>query len=355
MIYHLLKYLVGSVFLISGFVKVIDPIGTAIKLEEYFHVFGQDLSPLFELLIPYSLTFSVFLCIAEGLLGLALILDYKVKWAHYTSLGLIIFFSILTFYSAYFDKVTDCGCFGDALKLTPWQSFSKDITLTCLIFIMFMIYRKGQVKDIIQSKEIKFTALVLTLAFNTYLAYLGVASLPIIDFRPYHIGANLVESLKPQEAPIIEYEFEKEGKIYKSQVFLSPEKGYKYRTYKILNPEKSIAKIPDFLISTSDGRDITHEILKGKQILIILHKIRDINESNLAKLRKLINSLENDVSLLVLTADPPNFFKFRNLLGLELNYASVDETVLKAMIRANPGIMQLENGIVKDKWHLNNL
>ena len=351
MIYHSLKYLVGVVFLISGFVKVIDPLGTAIKLEEYFYVFGQDFGSFFELFIPYSLWFSVFLCVIEGVLGVALLVDYKPKLTHGILIVLILFFSALTFYSAYFDKVTDCGCFGDALKLTPWQSFSKDLILTIFILIIFFLHRKRPAKNLIRSQKIKVGFLTVALIFNSYLAYLGLASLPIIDFRPYHVGANLIESLKPQEAPLVEYEFEKEGEIYKSRTFLSQEEGYQYRSYKVLNAEKTVAKIPDFTILDSAQQDITQAILTGEKRLIIFHKIKSFSESDLVKLRAVVTDSKN-MEVLALTSDTPNFSKFTAALGLTLDYASADETVLKAMIRANPGIIQLENGIVVNKWHL---
>lgn len=351
MIYHTLKYLIGLVFIVSGFVKVIDPIGTAIKLEEYFYVFGQDFTPLFEFFIPYSLGFSVFLCVLEGVLGVALLVDYKPKLTHHILIILILFFSGLTFYSAYFDKVTDCGCFGDALKLTPWQSFSKDFILTVFILIVFLFYKRKRVKNIIRSPKLKFSALAAALIFNVYLAYLGIASLPIIDFRPYHIGANLIESLKPQEVPIVEYEFEKEGEIVKSKTFLSRAEGYKYRSYKVLNAEKTVAKIPDFNILDSAEHDITQAVLTGRKRLIILHKIESFSQADLDKLKMVLEN-STDTEVLALTSDTPNFIKLTADLGLKLNYASADETVLKAMIRANPGIMELKDGIVIAKWHL---
>ena len=131
-IYILSRYLVGLLFIFSGGIKINDPVGTQIKLQEYFEVFSSDFSPLFEILVPYALVLSVFLCTLEIVIGIALLLNYKMKFVSNITLGLIIFFTFLTFYSAYFNKVTDCGCFGDAIKLTPWESFYKDIILLIL-------------------------------------------------------------------------------------------------------------------------------------------------------------------------------------------------------------------------------
>ena len=128
-IYSILRYLVGSIFIFSGLIKINDPVGTQIKLEEYFGVFSSDFTSLFELLVPFALLISIVLCTLEIIIGIALLMNYKMRIVLKLLLSLIVFFTFLTFYSAYFNKVTDCGCFGDAIKLTPWESFYKDIIL----------------------------------------------------------------------------------------------------------------------------------------------------------------------------------------------------------------------------------
>ena len=127
---HVARYFVGVLFIFSGLIKLNDPVGTQIKLEEYFDVFATDipaLSGLFHGLVPLALYLSVILCVLEVVLGIALLIKYKLQSTLWVLLLLTVFFTFLTFYSAYFNRVTDCGCFGDAIKLTPWQSFSKDI------------------------------------------------------------------------------------------------------------------------------------------------------------------------------------------------------------------------------------
>ncbi|MDQ4139253.1 MAG: DoxX family protein, partial [Bacteroidota bacterium] len=127
---------VGGLFIFSGLIKINDPVGTAIKLEEYFDVFAADFSSFFLNFKPFALYLSIFLSGLEIILGVALLLRWRLRQILPGLLALIIFFTFLTFYSAYFNKVTDCGCFGDAIKLTPWQSFSKDILLLVLILIL---------------------------------------------------------------------------------------------------------------------------------------------------------------------------------------------------------------------------
>src|SRR5699024_1522707 len=131
------RIIVGVLFIFSGLIKVNDPVGTAIKLEEYFEVFSTDISSFFLIFIPYALFLSVFLSVLEVILGLAILLWYRSRATIWTLLLIIIFFTFLTFYSAYFNKVTDCGCFGYDIKLTLWQSFIKDIILLVLRLVLF--------------------------------------------------------------------------------------------------------------------------------------------------------------------------------------------------------------------------
>ena len=135
------RVVIGGLFIFSGLIKVNDPVGTAIKLEEYFNVFSTDFASFFAVFEPYALFFSVFLVVLEVVLGVAVLINYRMSVTIWVLLLIILFFSFLTFYSAYFNKVTDCGCFGDAIKLTPWQSFSKDMILLVLILIFSLIIK----------------------------------------------------------------------------------------------------------------------------------------------------------------------------------------------------------------------
>ena len=128
------RIFVGILFIISGLIKLNDPVGFSFKLEEYFSPGVLDLPSL----APYALAISLFVVIVEVLLGVFLLIGFKVRFTVWSLLLMIVFFTFLTFYSAYFNKVTDCGCFGDAVKLTPWESFSKDVVLLILIVVLFL-------------------------------------------------------------------------------------------------------------------------------------------------------------------------------------------------------------------------
>ena len=142
-IVHLFRYFVGVLFIFSGLIKLNDPIGFSFKLEEYFGptVFNLDF------LIPIVLPMAIFIVILEVVLGIFLIIGFKKKFTLWSLLLMIIFFTFLTWYSAYFNKVTDCGCFGDAIKLTPWESFTKDVVL--LVMIGFIFFKQDMIKPIV--------------------------------------------------------------------------------------------------------------------------------------------------------------------------------------------------------------
>src|SRR5687767_14170823 len=131
------RFFVGGLFIFSGLIKLNDPIGTEIKLEEYFEVFATDFGSFFHAFIPYAMEIGMIMIVLEIVLGVAVLINYRMNLSTKLLLALLVFFTFLTFYSAYFNKVTDCGCFGDAIKLTPWQSFYKDIILMVFVLHLF--------------------------------------------------------------------------------------------------------------------------------------------------------------------------------------------------------------------------
>ena len=192
---NILRIFVGSLFVFSGLVKINDPIGFSFKLEEYFGptVFDVDF------LLPYTLALAIIIVILEVLLGLFLLIGFKPKLTIWVMLLMIVWFTFLTWYSAYYNKVTDCGCFGDAIPLTPWESFTKDVFLLCFILIIF--YKIELVKPIINFKnQIIVSAISLFICFS--IVYRVIEHLPIIDFRPYKIQANIIDNMVvPDDAP----------------------------------------------------------------------------------------------------------------------------------------------------------
>ena len=184
---------VGVLFIFSGLIKINDPVGTAIKLEEYFEVFSTDIAPFFSSLKPAALFLSIFLSALEIVLGVALLVRWKLKEVLWLLLAMIVFFTFLTFYSAYFNKVTDCGCFGDAIKLTPWESFTKDIVLLVMIVVLLMTQRYLQP---FISQQAGATLTALTALLSVGIGWYAYENLPYIDFRAYKIGNNIYNGVQ---------------------------------------------------------------------------------------------------------------------------------------------------------------
>ncbi len=251
----LFRFIVGGLFVFSGLIKVNDPIGTSIKMEEYFHVFSQDIAGAFEYLMPISLPLSVVMIIMEVVLGVMLILGVKRNWTLALLSAMILFFTFLTFYSAYFDKVTDCGCFGDAIKLTPWESFYKDIFLLVLIGIL-VLFRK----HLPNQKAFWAQSSVFLSFFGAFgLSLWAIWNLPFLDFRPYKEGVNISQAMQPSGELEYQYIMKKDGEEFVLDQYPS-EEGYEFVDMKLKNPEV-LPKIYDFAVWNDQG-DFTEQLRK---------------------------------------------------------------------------------------------
>ena len=344
------RYFVGALFIFSGLIKLNDPIGTQIKMEEYFEVFADDFGSFFHYFIPWSLEIGMVMIVLEVALGVAILIFWRMKWTGWILLLLMVFFTFLTFYSAYFNKVTDCGCFGDAIKLTPWQSFTKDVVLMAFVFHLFW-YKHTYVPSL-RSREgdgLVIGVVVLSLFLGVY----AINHLPFIDFRAYRVGKNIPQQMLPQEQPIIEYVFEKDGKEIRAEKYLS-DAGYKYVSSKVLNEDKTKPKITDYSVTSPEGEDKTAYTFEGNKLIIILFNVDKASTKNISAIRELTQKLEGKVDCLILTASSnESIEKFRHENQLAVPYYFSDATVLKTIIRSNPGIALWQNGNVLGNWHHN--
>lgn len=378
---QILLFLLGSVFTLSGLIKLNDPVGTEIKLEEYFDVFKADKLELglsaygviWDFFIPYSLTLALILAVAEVVLGLNLVLFHRVRGNLWTILVLITFFTFLTFYSAVYNKVTDCGCFGDAIKLSPWQSFYKDVILLN-ITVLLLTVSFWRPQYFLTEASIRLKAILSTVASLAAFG-LGVYTLnylSIIDFRAYKVGASIPDQMKPSAElkygpEVYVYLNKKTGKDeqFTAEVFMQEWKKlsdttlFKFKKHQkpLLNPE-ALPKITDYKVTDAQGKDITQETFKGKKLLIIVPQVSKTHSASYEKINRLIKLAEKaNIQPMIFTAtDRTTFEAFSKQFKLTtIPFFFVDDTVLKTMIRSNPGIMLLDEGRVKGKWHYNSL
>ncbi|WP_010228898.1 BT_3928 family protein [Gillisia marina] len=347
------RIFVGILFIISGFIKLNDPIGFSFKLQEYFSAEVLNM----EILIPFALVIAIFLVVFELVLGIMLFIGYLPKFTLWSLLLMIVFFTFLTFYSAYFDKVKDCGCFGDAMPLTPWQSFYKDAVLLGLIVLLF--FNRKLITPIFapaSHRWIIFLSFMLCFIF----AYYVLMHLPAIDFRAYKVGNNLLEEMKiPEDAEKAVYEywwkFNKNGE----EVIIKNSGAYPNVEGDYLGVETTLIfegfkpRIPDFSI-LKDGENITQEILaKDKLLLIVAYDLRKTEREGFAIIKKLSEeALKKGYTVVGLTASGDDLKEeITSKFSLNFDFYQSDETVLKTIVRANPGILTLKNATVIQKKH----
>jgi uncharacterized membrane protein YphA (DoxX/SURF4 family) len=345
------RFFVGGLFIFSGLIKLNDPIGTEIKMEEYFEVFAQDFGSFFHYFVPWALEIGMIMIVLEIALGVAILINYRMTITTWILLALMVFFTFLTFYSAYFNKVTDCGCFGDAIKLTPWESFIKDVIL--LVFVLHLFWHRRRFTPSLRTMEGHAVVLAVVL-ISFFLGIYAINHLPFIDFRAYKVGAHIPTQMLPPEQPITEYVFIKDGKEVKSEKYLPAEEGYQYKEFRILNEEATRPKITDYAVSTPEGEDVTQSTFQGGKLILTIYDASKASTKNIEDIRTLTRALEGKVECMILTASAEEAIEnFRHENQLAVPFFFADATVLKTIIRSNPGISLWKDGVVLGNWHHN--
>lgn len=347
------RFFVGGLFIFSGLIKLNDPIGTQIKMEEYFAVFADDFGSFFNLFIPWALEIGMVMIILELVVGVAVLVYYRMELTTKVLLALMVFFTFLTFYSAYFNKVTDCGCFGDAIKLTPWESFIKDVVLMVPVLHLFW-YRK-RYQPVLRTME-GHAVVGATTVICLFLGVYAIRHLPFIDFRAYRIGNNIPAQMQPEEQPRFEYVFIRKDNDERvvSEKYLMDTTLYKYESIRQTNEDKTRPKITDYAVIDVDGNDVTAETFTGAKLFFVIYDVTKASTANIDDIRKLINALDGKVEVMMLTASRSvDFEAFRHEHQLAAPYYFADATVLKTIVRANPGITLWVDGTVRGMWHHN--
>ena len=349
------RLFVGLLFIFSGLIKINDPVGFSFKLEEYFGptVFNIDF------LLPYVLPLAIFIVVVEVLLGVFLLIGLKKEFTIYSLFAMIVFFTFLTWYSAYFNKVTDCGCFGDAIKLTPWESFTKDIIL--LVFIVILMIGLKYIKPLFTNK-LQYSIPVISLVICILIVNQVLSHLPLLDFRPYKIGNNIIENMiTPEDSKkaIFRYDwlFNVEGEkkiISTSGSFPSVEGDFISVDTELLE-EGYEPPIHDFSMELDDI-DYTDDLMQEEKLLIfVFYNISKIESEAMNDLKESLTiAMDNNYKIIGLTAsgnEDVNNFKSKFLVDLDFYFC--DETALKTIVRSNPAALKLHKGTIIQKAHWN--
>ena len=401
---NIARTIVGALFIVSGLIKANDAVGFSFKLHDYFAPDVLDIP----FLIEYTYPLAVFICISEIMLGLSVLVGAKMRLTAWSLLVMILFFDGLTFYSAYFNKVTDCGCFGDAIKLTPWESFSKDVALSILIFIIFAFRDKVKYHTKAENSKILPIALLLiglfsyfildwlfpiyftlalfllvnlvnkfllkeirewTLAILTFITCFAFtfhtySHLPVRDYRPYAIGKNIANDMVlPEGAKVDVYEdvwkYEVEGVVNE---YSTEEQPWTIEGATFVDRETKLIfegdhpPIHDFSIESDALGDITDSVLSSQNaVLFVMYDLTKSDIKALNEVELIINALSaEDVTITAMSATTED--QMQTVLkesGVSFPFYFTDETTLKTIIRSNPSMLWLQEGTIVGKWHHN--
>lgn len=349
------RILVGVLFIISGFIKLNDPVGFSFKLEEYFSAAVLNL----EFLTPLALAIAIFMVIFEVVLGVMLLLGYQAKFTVWSLLAMIVFFTFLTLYSAVTGKVTDCGCFGDALKLTPWESFFKDIVLLAFIIILFL--KKELITPLFNNK-VRLVGVSISLLMCIFYAIFVLNHLPAIDFRPYKIGANIMEKMTvPDDAPKAVYEYAWRFNVNGDEQIIKTLGDYPSVNGEFIDVETTEvqkgyeAPIHDYTMERDDV-DYTETIMNWDDVVVVIARdISEIDEEGIGNVKVVVDeALKKGYKVIGMSSSSvEEIAPVKQKIGLNFDFYFCDLTTLKTIVRSNPGILKLKNGTIMQKLHFN--
>ncbi|MFO7615839.1 MAG: DoxX family protein [Bacteroidales bacterium] len=354
------KYIVALVFIFSGFVKCVDPLGTAYKFEDYFIALGWDF------FLPFSQTLSIIMCGTELLVGLMLLLNLRVVWASWLALLLMLVFTPLTLWLALTDKVQDCGCFGDAVKMTNWETFLKNIVLDVFLVILFI--RRKTFANLIRFQW-QFPAAVATALLVLGFEWYNLTHLPMIDFLPYRTGQNILEGMTvPEDAPQDEFKITltyRKGDLVKDFTlddYPGNDTSWVWVDTKSLLVKKGyVPPIHDFSIRRvmDYEEDITYEVLEdpGFSFLVISHNLRKASTRHFDRINELARFADGQGHRFIMLSgsSQEENESFKRLVGAGFEFYNTDPTTLKTVIRNNPGLVLLKGGTIIGKWPHRNI
>lgn len=358
-LFRILRILLGALFIFSGIVKCIDPTGGAIKIEDYFIAWGWLSSPWW-----LCMTLSVLQNIIEFTAGFMLISGVFLNVASFITLAFMVFFTPLTLYIALANPVSDCGCFGDALKITNWQTFGKNIVFLAMAILVFL-WRNIDGNGGKMWRQLAMTAMGVVVAGLVTMK--GITDEPMMDFRPFAVGTDIKASMTiPEGAPMTEYKttfiLEKDGVRKEFDEVNYP---YEDSTWVFIDSKSDVVKegyvppITDFSFVTPDGEDVS-EILLGSTspvFLAISPKLEKADADQMAKLGHQFELAQNNGFdfFLATSSSSSEFIRADSLAGFALNYLQADETLLKTIVRSNPGLIILQNGVVVAKYNFDHM
>lgn len=353
---HFSRTLLGLVFLFSGSVKAIDPLGTTYKIEDYLKAFGG----FFTDLIPLAQTAAFVLIAMEFVLGICLVMNIKPQFTSWLTLAFYLVMTPLTLYIALTNPVSDCGCFGDAIILTNWQTFWKNVVLLTLAVLWLCTKKDAPGRWVWQ---VELSVSMLGAAAVVCFMLWTLRHLPVVDFRPYKVGNDLPALMEyPEDAEPDQYEvtlvYEKDGQ---EQTFTLENYPKGDSTWTFVSQQSTLIKkgyeppIHDFDILNTEEEDITYDLLESEQpvTLVVMYDLRKTDKKALEPLRLLPE--ENTYYVTGSGTDDILAFCLEYPQFDAEHFCTCDPVTLKTIVRANPGIVVIKNGVVQRKLNARDL
>ena len=359
------RTLLALTFIFSGFVKAVDPLGTVYKIEDYLKAFGG----WFMDLLPLAGVAAVCLILVEWLLGWAMLFNVRTRWTSWLALAFYIVMTPLTLWIALTNPVSDCGCFGDAVVLTNWQTFWKNVVLLSLVIIL-LVCRKAIPQTFSWWAEVIIAGIV-TGALINIMCY-SYNHLPPMDFRPYKIGNNIIELMEmPEDAEQDIYDvkliYAKDGveQEFTLENYPKGDPEWKFVDQKSKLIKKGyVPPIHDFVINTMDFEDITYDILESEEPVTLV-AMYDLNKTNRKQATKLLHIVDDcfargEQCYFLTGSSEEDIYAFAEEIGLDIPtteqlFCTIDPVTLKTVVRANPGLVRVQNGVIIEKHNFKQL
>jgi len=348
----IIRIITGLVFIFSSVVKGIDPIGTDYRIVDYLDAYG------WYFLTDFSFALAVMLISVEFILGAAFIFKLRIRLASIGVLLIMIFFTVVTYFDARYNLVPDCGCFGDAVKLTNWQTFYKNIVL--VIFALVIFVKRNKIAYNMR-KWIQVVILLIMLAGFDWFLFYNYNHLPTVDFRDWKVGNDMKSTGRETVKNYLVYRNINTGE---TKEYLSPNYPWNDSVW-MSEWEFDNQRVDDsqlvlkhgIIVEDEDGNNLTEDIIEnhGYQLILTSYELDDAVGQGMIDASQLFNDLhESDINVTMLTSSTNDVIdRYREVYAINYDVYFADDIELKAMIRSNPGLMLLNNGIVIAKWHVN--
>lgn len=353
------RFALAALFIFSGFVKAVDPLGTAYKIQDYLEAFGiASWIPAF-----FPLSVSIALSTVEFVLGIMMFFGIRKNTTTGLTLLFMCFMTPLSLYLAIANPVSDCGCFGDAWVLSNWETFAKNILLLLAAIATFK-WKELIIRFVSSKSEwlISLYAVIFIIALSLFC----LKDLPILDFRPYKTGTNIRQGMAiPPDAKRSVYEsvfiLQKDGQKKEFSLDNYPDSSWTFVDARTVVREKGYEPpVQDFsIMNLETGEDITSVVLDDKNytFLLVAHRIEEADDSNIDLINEIYDySREYGYSFYCLTSSPDyEIEQWKDKTGAEYTFCLMDDTTLKTIIRANPGLLLIKDGTILNKWNSRNL